>query len=375
MYLPQFHPIPENDEWWGKGFTEWINVVKAKPSYKGHYQPHLPADLGFYDLRLEEVRQAQATMAKMHGIYGFCYYHYWFSSRRILERPFQEVFETRKPDFPFMLCWANENWTRTWDGLDDNILLKQNYSEEDDRLHIQSLIPFFNDKRYIKIGGRPVFAIYRSSLIPDPKSTIKIWRDEALKHGLELYLCRFESFGENGKNYVDDGFDAGIDFQPFSLSMEAFKYSEVLKEGRINLGYRSKKWYYEKSGNQKELQQLKNEIYERIRTKIDYNEYVNHLLKNYRFANDYVVFPGAVPSWDNTARKNKNAFILHNANPAKFKEWISFLEQNYRPASSEENFIFINAWNEWAEGNHLEPCEKWGLQYLEAIKDVILKNA
>jgi len=245
LYLPQFHPIPENDEWWGKGFTEWINVVKAKPSYKGHYQPHLPADLGFYDLRLEEVRQAQATMAKMHGIYGFCYYHYWFSSRRILERPFQEVFETRKPDFPFMLCWANENWTRTWDGLDDNILLKQNYSEEDDRLHIQSLIPFFNDKRYIKIGGRPVFAIYRSSLIPDPKSTIKIWRDEALKHGLELYLCRFESFGENGKNYVDDGFDAGIDFQPFSLSMEAFKYSEVLKEGRNNLGYRSKKWYYE----------------------------------------------------------------------------------------------------------------------------------
>src|SRR5262249_10072617 len=158
-YLPQFHPIPENDAWWGKGFTEWKNVAKAKPLFKGHYQPHLPANLGFYDLRLSEVREAQARLAKEHGIYGFCYYHYWFNGKRILERTFQEVFESGKPDFPFMLCWANENWTRAWDGNDKDILLEQKYSAEDDRKHINALIPYFKDHRYIRIDNKPVVAI------------------------------------------------------------------------------------------------------------------------------------------------------------------------------------------------------------------------
>src|SRR5665647_256742 len=194
MYLPQFHPIPENDEWWGKGFTEWTNVAKAKPLFKGHYQPHLPADLGFYDLRLEESRIAQAEMAKVNGIYGFCYYHYWFNGKRILERPFQEIFETGKPDFPFMLCWANENWTRTWDGGNHHILLEQKHSPEDDRNHIKALIPYFKDSRYIRVDNKPVFSVYRASLFPDISNTIRIWREEAEKEGLELYICCFETF-------------------------------------------------------------------------------------------------------------------------------------------------------------------------------------
>src|SRR6476620_7799168 len=171
IHLPQFHPIPENDEWWGKGFTEWTNVTKAKPLFKGHYQPHLPADLGFYDLRLPEIREQQAQLAKEYGIYGFCYYHYWFNGRRLLERPFEEVFKSGKPDFPFMLCWANENWTRVWDGMNNEVLLAQNYSEEDDRAHIKTLIPYFKDSRYIKINRKPIIAIYRSSSLPNPKRT------------------------------------------------------------------------------------------------------------------------------------------------------------------------------------------------------------
>lgn len=373
IYLPQFHPIHENDAWWGKGFTEWNNVVKAKPLYKGHYQPHLPADLGFYDLRLSEVREAQANMAMEHGIYGFCYYHYWFSGKRILGRPFQEVFETGKPDFPFMLCWANENWTRTWDGLENNILLEQLYSEEDDRAHIQSLIPYFKDNRYIKVNNKPVFAIYKSGLLPSPERTIQIWREEALKQGIELYLCRFESFGKQGKTYMNDGFDAGIDFQPFSQTLEDFRCQERLKHEKDNSTFKRRKKLYQLTNQKDKTDKLNTEIFELVKNNIDYNAYVEHILKSYKFPEDYVMFPGITPSWDNTARRGEKGFMLHHANPAKFKEWLGWLKENYKPHSEDENFIFINAWNEWAEGNHLEPCQKWGLQYLQAVKEVFYK--
>src|SRR6266478_229140 len=183
FYLPQYHTIPENDIWWGKGFTEWTNVVKARPQFKGHYQPHLPGELGFYDLRLEEVRQRQAALAREYGLYGFCYYHYWFNGRRILERPFKEVLASGKPDFPFCLCWANENWTRVWDGGGQDVLLQQHYSAEDDRQHIRWLANAFRDPRYIRIGGRPLFLVYRTELLPDPARTAAIWRNEVAKAG------------------------------------------------------------------------------------------------------------------------------------------------------------------------------------------------
>src|ERR1700682_5554230 len=178
MYLPQFHPIPENDEWWGTGFTEWANVTKARPKYRKHYQPHLPSDLGFYDLRLSETREAQAELAKRYGIHGFCYYHYWFNGKRLLERPFTEVLASGNPDFPFCLCWANENWTRRWDGREQETLLRQRYSPEDDRAHIRALLPAFEDARYIRVEGKPFFVVYRTGHMPDPRRTAEIWREE-----------------------------------------------------------------------------------------------------------------------------------------------------------------------------------------------------
>jgi len=366
IHLPQFHPIPENNKWWGRGFTEWTNVTKAKPLFKGHYQPHLPADLGFYDLRLPEARQAQADLAREHGIYGFCYYHYWFNGKRILERPVDEILASGKPDFPFMLCWANENWTRKWDGADKLLLLKQEYSETDDLNHIRSLIPYFKDKRYIRINNKVVFSIYRSSLLPTIENTIKVWREECAKEGIDLYLCRFETFGDFGKSLVDQGFDAGIEFQPMSPIMNQFIHKSHIDQIKT-VSYRFKFRYYKLMREFENLDRLKNDSL-RI---IDYNDYVDFLIKNYKHALNYVLFPGVTPSWDNTARNSINPFILLNSNPAKFKEWLRFHAEHFKPKGQEENLLFINAWNEWAEGNHLEPCQKWGLSYLESVKEVI----
>lgn len=200
FYLPQYHPFPENDRWWGAGFTEWRNVVKARPLFRGHYQPHLPADLGFYDLRVPEVRQQQAALAERYGLSGFCYYHYWFNGHRLMQRPVEEMLASGKPDFPFMLCWANENWTRAWDGGEQEVLIRQEYSEEDDRAHIRYLLDeVFRDPRYIRVDGKPVFAVYRSALFPDMRRTIEVWREEAAARGAELYLCRVESFNAAGR--------------------------------------------------------------------------------------------------------------------------------------------------------------------------------
>jgi lipopolysaccharide biosynthesis protein len=211
IYLPQFHPTPENDEWWGQGFTEWTNVTKAKPLFKGHYQPHLPTDLGFYDLRLAEVREQQAQLAKEYGIYGFCYYHYWFHGRRILNRPIDEVLDSKKPDFPFMLFWANESWTRRWIGGEKDSLIKQTYSKEDDQSHINWLLDnAFSDNRYIKIVDRPVFVIYRPHDLPNYKETLEIFKETAIKRGfVEPYIVASNSHSQDLK-----GFDNILNFEP-----------------------------------------------------------------------------------------------------------------------------------------------------------------
>ncbi|HEX5272668.1 MAG TPA: glycoside hydrolase family 99-like domain-containing protein, partial [Gemmataceae bacterium] len=221
FYLPQYHPIPENDAWWGPGFTEWRNVVRARPLFPGHYQPHLPADLGFYDLRVPEARAAQADLARAHGIHGFCYYHYWFGGRRLLERPFAEVLATGRPDFPFCLCWANENWTRAWDGQTRHMLVGQTYSEEDDVNHLRWLATAFRDPRYIRVEGKPLFLVYRALRIPSPLSTTTRWREEARKLGVgELYLCRVESFPDERGDPAALGFDAAVEFQPDWVSLD-----------------------------------------------------------------------------------------------------------------------------------------------------------
>src|SRR6185437_13084368 len=356
IYLPQFHPVQENDAWWGKGFTEWTNVSKAKPLFKDHYQPHLPTDLGFYDLRVAETREAQAALAKEYGIHGFCYYHYWFNGRRILERPFNEVLSSGKPDFPFCLCWANENWTRRWDGMDKEVLLEQKYGVEDNIQHMKYLCSIFKDKRYIRINGKPLFIVYRIELFPDIKRTAEVWRQVAREEGIgEIYLA----FMQNKiKNFVPEelGFDAAISFEPnFNLS----HYTPALKKDLI-------KFYL-------------NKVFFKLGKKMPYNflRYFNYQQLLDKSKNEpkapYKLFPGITPMWDNSARRKKDPFIIHNSTPELYQEWFEDTLKKFEPYSADENFIFINAWNEWAEGNHLEPDQRWGRKYLEATLNA-LKN-
>ena len=348
FYLPQYHPIPENDEWWGKGFTEWTNVTKAKPVFPGHYQPHLPADHGFYDLRLPEVREQQAVLAKEYGIHGFCYYHYWFNGRRILERPFNEVLASEKPYFPFCLCWANENWTRTWDGGDKQILLTQKYSHEDDLRHIQSLIPTFKDDRYIRVEGKPLFLVYRTELLPNSAKTAEIWREEALKQGIgDIYLARVEGFNSHIKPQ-DIGFDAAVEFAPDRSNTGPALFNSPL------FGHLQKRGLFPKGI-------AENHIY-------DYDTIASTMLR--KPEPDYVRFPCVTPSWDNSARRQNKAMIIINSTPDKYEEWLAELIKKTHK-KTKPPLVFINAWNEWAEGNHLEPDQKWSHAYLKATLNAI----
>ena len=350
IHLPQFYPFPENDEWWGKGFTEWRNVAKAKPRFWRHYQPHIPADLGFYDLRLKECRMAQQEMAKQYGVYGFCYYHYWFNGKLIMERPVEEMLKNKEEDFPFMFCWANENWSRNWSGGFNKTLIEQHYSEEDDINHFNYLLPFFKDHRYIKVDGKPVICVYKAHLIPSFEKTAQTWQSEAKKVGMKLYICHFEAGESRDKKYLTPTVDAAVEFQPLYLG-KCGRYSNLL----YNL---SRKF-------------LHKEIFNKI---VNYTKYVNYLCTQ-SIAVDYKRYPSVCPSWDNSPRRvNGHFFAFTHSTPAAFKKWLSHVYTHFKPFSKEENFIFINAWNEWAEGNHLEPDLKNGTGYLEAIKEVIDTN-
>jgi lipopolysaccharide biosynthesis protein len=366
LYLPQFHPIPENDEWWGKGFTEWTNVVKAKPLFRGHYQPHLPSDLGFYDLRVADNRIAQAELAENYGIYGFCYYHYWFNGKRLLEKPLDDVLATGNPDFPFMLCWANENWSRRWDGSDEIILIKQEYSEKDAFEHCKELLKYFRDPRYIRVDNKPVFGIYKTQIIPDAGKYIKALRNEAKKNGFELYIIRFEDhnpYDNNIHSYVD----ASVEFQPQSEILA--KYWEDKKQHLQDLGPLNN--LIGRIKNKFKSQTTLDDEKHAFTHHLDYRKYVEFLLKTYKYPSKYKRFPGVSPMWDNTARMGKKSFMLKNSTPELYEKWLKYHVQNFVPYSKDENFIFINAWNEWAEGNHLEPDQKWGLAYLESTKKAL----
>jgi lipopolysaccharide biosynthesis protein len=347
LYLPQYHPIPENDEWWGKGFTEWTNVAKAKPLFKGHYQPHLPADLGFYDLRLRETRIAQAEMAKKSGIHGFCYYHYWFNGKTLLEKPIESMLQSNEPDFPFCICWANENWSRNWDGQFKNVLIEQKYSFKDDVDHIRYLFTFFSDPRYIRVNNKPVFIIYRTELFPDIKRTVEIWREESVKSGVgDLYLIRAESFVQ-GVDPASIGFDASFVFQPNWHNQPARYLDNSARRFMHKIG-------------------LKRSVFleNRVRYYKDFAEAQQREVTKFSFKR----FPGITPMWDNSARRLKDAYILLDSTPEEYSKWLNHIVNTFQPFSDEENFIFINAWNEWGEGNHLEPCQKWGTAYLDETK-------
>jgi lipopolysaccharide biosynthesis protein len=352
LHLPQFHPIPENDEWWGKGFTEWRNVARARPWFPGHHQPQLPADLGFYDLRAKEARAAQAELAREYGIYGFVHYHYWFNGRMLLERPVNEILRTGEPDFPFCLCWANEPWTRSWTSDGSSVLVEQTYSPEDDARHIEWLLPVFSDHRYVRIDGKPVFFVYRVSRLPDARRTFDLWRERAVRFGLPgLYIVRFETRNEKGTP-ESFGADAAAEFQPDMrcLGRELPPYlpmRELRRLGVLPFPMRSLVLH-------------------------SYSDLVRRALE--RNLPEYKFYRCVTPGWDNTPRRIGSAdaaWITLGNTPEKYGRWLSEVRRSFTPWSPEENLVLVNAWNEWAEGNHLEPCQRWGRKFLEATRDAL----
>lgn len=333
FFLTQFHPIPENDAWWGRGFTEWTNVTKAKPLFEGHYQPHLPTDFGFYDLRVRATRHDQIQLAKQFGVDGFCYHYYWFSGTRLLNQPLDDMLADPESDMPFCLCWANENWTRRWDGAEHEMLIAQRYLPDDDLNFIKSIVPFFSDPRYIRLEGVPFLIVYRPQHIPDARKTVAIWRDYCRSVGIgEIHLCAALTHGN--EDYSQFGFDSGVEFPPHNMTCpnEAVRvpFAEPFR------------------GHVMEYQAV-------AQSSLD---------REYRHRN---VFRSVFPSWDNTARTGNRGVIVLGGTPANYECWLTqALGRTTEDFPNQERFVFINAWNEWAEGCHLEPDRKFQRQFLEA---------
>lgn len=336
FYLPQFHAIPQNDKWWGKGFTEWTNVTRAVPLFEGHHQPQLPLDLGFYNLTDPEVLRRQAKMAKKHGVDGFCFHHYWFLGERLLEKPLELFLANQDIDIGFCICWANESWTRRWDGSDNEVLINQNHCQEDDLLFIEELLPVFKDQRYIRIDGRPLLVIYRADIFPDFKATVKLWKGYCKSNKLpEPYVVIAQTFGIKDPRPFNA--DAAVEFPPHGLPN-----TDITKAQ----GFITDTFYGKIS---------------------DYEQVVEHASN--QACPEYKVFRTAFPGWDNTARKGLNCHAFANNTPKLFQHW---LESNIKHAkenlSVSEQAIFINAWNEWAEGAHLEPDRRYGYANLNAVQ-------
>lgn len=335
FYLTQFHPTPENDLWWGKGFTEWTNVTKAEPLFEGHRQPHLPSDFGFYDLRVRETRRDQIEMAKQFGIDGFCYHYYWFSGKRILNLPLDDMLADPESDMPFCLCWANENWTRRWDAAEHEVLIAQKYQPDDDLNFIKSLVPFFEDKRYIRLDGKPYLIVYRPQHLPDASLTVEIWRDYCRSIGIgEIHVCAALTHGN--EDYSQFGFDSGVEFPPHNL------HSPNINN---QVGF-------ERSFHGNVMQYADIATY--------------YLGKSYAAEH---VFKTVFPSWDNTARTKERALIMLNGEPENYEYWLASTIDLVKQAGKRDQLIFINAWNEWAEGCHLEPDRWFGRGFLQATLD------
>lgn len=359
--LPQYHPIPENDEWWGKGFTEWTNVAKAKPLFKGHHQPRLPADLGFYDLRLPEVREQQAELAREHGIHGFCYYHYWFGNgKQLLERPFNEVLTSGKPDFPFMLCWANETWKGVWFGASKGkVLIEQTYPGAFDYLnHFNSLLSAFNDPRYIRFDDKPVFYVYKPLNIPELKIFVDVFREASRNNGFkDIYLLagNCPSSWDPQKN----GFDGMVsnNFHEFwHYAKSYFVKNGSTFSGRVERKVRN--LFSPKIFDDREKPYY-----------ISYQHLINIISNWPAVAFDY--FPEIVPDWDNSARSGVKSLVLKDSTPELWQLLVDKACSYSTINNPDHPYVFIKSWNEWAEGNYLEPDDKWGLQYLNSMKDVL----
>lgn len=339
FYLPQFHAIPENDEWWGKGFTEWTNVKPALPQFEGHYQPHIPDTfLGYYNLLDKESQRKQIELAKQYGIEGFCYYLYWFSGQRLLEQPLDNMLEDKSLDLPFCVCWANENWSRRWDGLDNDLLMVQEYSPEDDLAFIENTSKYLCDDRYIKINGRPLLLVYRPNLFPDMRATVKRWRDWCRNNGIgEIFLAYPQSFESVSPNDYD--FDGAVEFPP-------------------------------NKSNPPNITEFQRPLVDNFESTVfDWRIFVERS-KQYDDPG-YTLFRGVTPSWDNTARKKNKGTVFHNSCPKLFeKTTVNAFDEALKAAKTkDEQIVFVNAWNEWAEGAHLEPDIRYGYAWLQAIRN------
>jgi hypothetical protein len=341
FYLPQFHPIPENDTWWGKGFTEWTNVGKAKPRFEGHYQPRLPGELGYYDLRIPDVIKRQVELAKLYGIYGFCFHVYWFGGKRLLERPVNYFIEDRSLDFPYCFCWANENWTRRWDGQEHEILIEQKYSTDDDLAFITEFAKSFSDTRYIRFENKPIIIIYRVSLLPNSQETIRVWRNYCRAIGIgEIYVIAAQAFEiEESLGY---GCDAAVTFPPHGMpDVRDFHFNK----------------YESFDGH------LFN--YERL---VKHQKNVLNQQKNYPLF--YTTFTG----WDNTPRRPNHGIAFPDSSPRLYADWFHHVcQKTLKTMPTGSEYCFINAWNEWAEGTYLEPDQKYGYAFLEATSQVLEK--
>ncbi|RJQ18404.1 MAG: glycosyltransferase [Nitrospiraceae bacterium] len=347
LYLPQFHPIPENDGWWGKGFTEWTNVAKARSLFTGHHQPNIPGDLGLYDLRVPYAREAQAEIAKDYGIEGFCYWHYWFGGgKRLLERPFNEVLQSGSPDFPFCLAWANHSWSGVWHGCPDRILIEQTYPGKEDIIaHFYAMLPAFRDPRYMKIDNRNIFAVYKPRDLRGPKEFIETWRELAIKEGLSGFY--FIAMVDYPWDPPEDGYDAFTTNPPVAM---------VTRQNVPPLNG--------ETGLQSEGTKLP-QIY-------SYESFVTNAFPGKIRGKDF--FPCVVPNWDNTPRSGVNGFVLHESTPELYGRHLSDAVELVADRSPDQRIVFIKSWNEWAETNYLEPDLRWGKAYLKTTVETVAKG-
>lgn len=340
FYLPQYHPIPENDDWWGSGFTEWTNAAKARPLFRGHYQPHVPADLGFYDLRVAETRRAQAALARANGIEAFCYYHYWFGGKRLLQRPFDEVLASGEPDFPFCLCWANATWTGIWHGNPGRILVEQTYpGRADYEAHFGELLKAFRDPRYLTVDCKPLFMVYKPRDVPEVRASADLLRELAHQAGLPgLYLVGV-SHRDNWKPKAS-GFDAVVVQNLPGLNRRVpWRYPLLKLKARLR-GHRLS-------------------IY-------DYAELVDSFVPDR--TRQLECLPCLIPAWDNTPRSGMNGLVMDGATPDLFRRSVRQALANVVDKPAEHRLVFVKSWNEWAEGNHLEPDLRDGHAYLDALR-------
>lgn len=343
LYLPQYHTIPENDKWWGKGFTEWTNVKKATPLYEGHYQPHIPhKDIGYYDLSDIEVMRKQARIAKKYGIHGFCFYYYYFANgKRLLEKPINNWLDAKDIDFPFCFAWANENWTRNWNGGNKEIIMPQDYEQANILQMLNDMIPAFKDQRYIKIDKKPILLVYRAEIIPDIKTISSKWRELVKQNGFDdIYLISMQNFQE--KNPYKMGFDASVEFAP------QFSTTAFMPRNNVSLN-----------------DSIKSNAY-----LISMNQVIEKL--TYRNATTYPRIKCICPSWDNTPRRGlTGSRVIFDSSVQKFTKFLRIAIKETIINLPNNGMIFINAWNEWGEGAHLEPDEKYGYQWLETIRCIM----